>query len=212
MSTENKPTSWLKVITGSTVGVIIAVVVMICCCCFCCFVLYAISSSVTPTPSGVRIDTSESDSRDANSDNKANKTSPEESTGTQFYIGDTVLVKDLSITVNSLQDYTSDNQYLQPDSGNKYIALEITIENINAASQGYANPFNFSLQDADGYIYDYSWSGKEPMLTSDEIQRGRKQKGFLTFEVPAAQTEFVLDYDSSFWGGNDTVTINLTTR
>lgn len=212
MSTENKSTSLLKVITGSTIGVIVAVVVILLCCCASCFALYAISSSSSST-NEVRINTTESNNTDSDTvPNQTNKPQPEESSDQQFYIGDNVLVNDLSITVHSVQDYTSDNQFLQPDSGNKYLAVEITIENINAASQGYANPFYFSLQDSDGYVYDYSWSGKEPMLTSDEIQRGRKQKGFLTFEVPATQTNFVLDYDSSFWGTNDTVTINLSSK
>jgi uncharacterized protein DUF4352 len=82
----------------------------------------------------------------------------------------------------------------KPDAGNKWVAALVEIEGINPDGATY-NPFYFKVRDAEGFEFTFSAFGKEPMLQSgNELQPGKKVRGWVTFEIPIASTGLVLIY------------------
>jgi hypothetical protein len=92
-----------------------------------------------------------------------------------------------SIIVSELTPYTSADEWEQPKSGNKFVAVEIQYFNDSDKSDT-ANPSNLTLRDAEGHSYDMSFSGsKKPDFTgSDTVTAGGSLRGWVTYEVPAS--------------------------
>lgn len=82
----------------------------------------------------------------------------------------------------------TDNEFVQPKDGFKYLAYEIEVDNTNGTEKLtlFASG-SFKLQDGDSYVYEAkAIVGKEPMFNpSNSIGIGDKVKGWVTFEVPA---------------------------
>jgi hypothetical protein len=78
-----------------------------------------------------------------------------------------------------------------------YVGVEVAVQ----AGEAYYNPLNFSVADQDGY--SYTWSGGcgiKGELGNGTLQAGRRVKGVVVFEVPAATKRLILDYRSSDGG------------
>src|SRR5690349_7138801 len=101
-------------------------------------------------------------SSDANTGTKAGTAStqsavvtPTQAPATKFKQGDVVKVGDTwQVTVNSIQQYTSDNEYEQPKDGDMFVSINVTLKNISA-KEVETNPYDFALRGgADGTKYD----------------------------------------------------------
>jgi len=125
-----------------------------------------------------------------------------------YKIGDKVKLGDNVITVKGVSGYTSSNQFLQPESGNKFVAVDIVHKNSGDDPTDY-NMFDFQLQDNKGYTYQPASTDKEPRFGSGTLQKGRQVRGFLTFEIPKKNKVKELIFTPSFWG-TDQIIIKLT--
>lgn len=181
--------SFLKTFTGTTLGVVAGIILLVCCCISLCFAFVLATQSNVQRPYV---------------DNAVQSTS---SASQVFSQGDTINFSGLRITVNSTSIFESNSPYIKPKSGYKFLAIDVTVENVNADPSGYGNPFNFSLKDQDGYTYTDVLVGKDPSIKSDSIGKGEKVRGFLTFEVPSSQTKLQLKYSPSVF--SNSITINL---
>lgn len=114
----------------------------------------------------------------------------------QFTVGDVVETKDLRISFISAEDYVSDNQFIQPKDGNKYIEFEFEFENISNSDK-VVSSFNFNCY-ADGYKADQSWIGDDDGLDAT-LSKGKKTKGTIFFEIPINTQEITLEYETNFW-------------
>lgn len=115
-----------------------------------------------------------------------------------YNLGDQVKLEDKIVTAYSITDYTEPNQFLQPKAGNKYVNVDISIE--NAGTEAITvNVLDFALQDSDGYSYTNAATSKEPYLTVETVQPGRKVRGFISYEVPSGASGFELVYTPSWW-------------
>lgn len=125
-----------------------------------------------------------------------------------FKIGDIVEIEENSITIVGIEDpYTDPSEYNQPESGMKYVAVEIIQENISEESTSY-NPYDWKLFDFDGYGYDYTYSSKEPSFSSGTLSAGSKVRGWLVFPVLVESTDFKIQFTPN-WLSNDVVEIEL---
>lgn len=100
------------------------------------------------TPSqNVSTDSSQVDS----TDNNASRISAERN-GTQYYnIGDTLDANGLKITLNEISDWNSDNMFIQPKDGYKYIRAYFIMKNTNKTDR-LLGSYDFSC-----YADDAKW-------------------------------------------------------
>ena len=115
-------------------------------------------------------------------------------------VGDTVTQGGYSITLANVETATQYG-YAQANAGNKFVAIEIVIVS-GAASGVSANPLYASLKDSQGYAYNTTLMGKDPMLQSqNDMPIGEIMRGWITFEVPQTATGLVFSYEPlSFTG------------
>ena len=107
-----------------------------------------------------------------------------ESVAKSFEEGDAIRLSDYQITIMASEDgWVNDNQFLQAEKGHRLVSVDIVIENVGSKSLSY-NPFNFKLQDNNGYVYDVTAKARNPGLNVGKLQPGRKVRGFIVFELP----------------------------
>lgn len=85
-------------------------------------------------------------------------------------------------TVHSVEDPAKAGEFFGPDPGKRWVVIEVTQEALDKQVSG--SPFDFTVQDKDGFIYDFDFGEKEPEFGSRELAPGQRQRGFITFEVP----------------------------
>jgi hypothetical protein len=120
-----------------------------------------------------------------------------------FKIGDVVEVEDVQLEVKAFEDdVVSDNQFIQPGTGMKFVAVDVLITYVGSGSE-YVNGYDFSLSDEESYSYDYSWYDlKSPELESKTLNKDMSVRGWLTFEVSNNSKNFTLAYEPGFWTNN----------
>lgn len=123
----------------------------------------------------------------------------EDSSQAVFKIGDAVELDGKTITVNEVKPYSSKNQFLTPKSGNKFVAIDVTLKNNSEDAYNY-NVLEFSLQDNEDYSYTNAVSDIEPYLTVGAIQPGQTTRGFIAYEIPETNEPVKLIYTPNFWG------------
>lgn len=169
-----------------TMGVIVAVI-FFCCLCFG-VAIFSVASS-----GDLQNEVSVSDANRDGNDTSDNST--DSNSGT-YTIDQTVTVDGKQITINSAADYSVSDEFLLPEAGNKYYAINITVENTSDEQISY-NFLNYKLVDANGNSFPTGFTTNEPEFTSGELQSGRRASGNLTFEIPedlnSADLEFIYE-------------------
>lgn len=112
-----------------------------------------------------------------------------------FHVGDIVETKNLKITYLKADEYDSDNMFLQPNEGMKYVYIELEIENISDSDQNISY-FSFNCF-ADGKSCD-GFYGMDDLLSAD-LSAGRKAKGTIAAEVPVDAQTIEFEYEDNFW-------------
>lgn len=121
-----------------------------------------------------------------------------------FSIGDTVNLDGKTITVNSVNPYVSRNQFLAPKSGNRFVAVDVTLRNDSNDAYNY-NVLEFGLQDNEDYSYTNAVTDIEPYLTVGAIQPGQTTRGFIAYEIPSENEPVKLIYTPDFWGTSQVI-------
>ncbi|MGL5831014.1 MAG: DUF4352 domain-containing protein [Candidatus Altimarinota bacterium] len=106
----------------------------------------------------------------------------------------------VSLTIKSVKDFSTFNEYFKPEDGNKYVAIDVFIEN-NSGQTISINPLNFSLKDSESYEYEQEFvSGAEPRLNLGDLENMKTLRGFLVYEVPKtavlSEIKYEVDYGS----------------
>lgn len=103
------------------------------------------------------------------------------------------------VYLNAIQDpWTSDNVYIGPDAGKRYVSFDVTVEYFNESDTHGANPFNFGLSDAQSFAYDPTFGGPDPQLTAVDLRPNEKTRGWVTFEVAEGAQLQTLRYQPNF--------------
>lgn len=125
-----------------------------------------------------------------------------------FNVGDTIELKDLKVTINSVYKVESDNQFSQPKEGNQFLAVDCTLENISDKDQAVSSIMMFKVVDSDGRKCEYSLTGQTAANAGQldgTIGAGRKLTGVYVVEVEEGKTGLELEFDSSFIGSQKIV-------
>lgn len=122
-------------------------------------------------------------------------------------IGDQIETDVLTFTVLSLDDAIS-YDVRKPETGNKFIAVEIEIE--SHIDNFELNPLDARLQDSNGKVYFLMFGGKEPSLKrQDGLAKGAKVRGWINYEVPETVKGLWLIYEPVFSTPSKTIIVNL---
>jgi hypothetical protein len=108
------------------------------------------------------------------------------------------------VTLNATADpWVSDNQFIRPDAGKRFVAFDVTIQNSKDSGTHGANPFNFKLSDAEDFAYEVTFGGPEPAVHAVDLGSGEKTRGWVAFEVNAGTPLKRLKYDPNPFTTND---------
>ena len=101
------------------------------------------------------------------------------------------------LTIDYLACYwdESDNQFIQPKDGYRYVTLEFEVTN-HDKSDTSVSYFSFDCY-ADGAACSGTYFRDDNL--SATVSPGRKAKGTVTFEVPAEAQSIEVEYDASLW-------------
>lgn len=112
-----------------------------------------------------------------------------------FHIGDIIETNKLRIVYNNAAEYKSDNMFLQPNEGMKYVYIELEVENLSDTDQSISY-FSFNCY-ADGSACD-GFYGMDDALSA-ELSAGRKAKGTVAFEVPKDAQTIEIEFEDNLW-------------
>lgn len=110
-------------------------------------------------------------------------------------IGDTVEVEDLKISYLSCKEYKSDNMFVKPADGFRFVSCEFEFENIGKKDE-MVSGFSFDGY-ADGKSCKSCYFPEDSI--SATISSGRKAKGTVTFEVPIDAKVIEYEYLANLW-------------
>lgn len=126
------------------------------------------------------------------STNSASDTSSTEeaSENKPFQVGDIVETTAFRISYLSCEEYKSDNQFIQPKDGNKFVCFEFEFENIGDSDR-LVSSFDFDCF-ADNNNCDQKYLDSEGLDAT--LSPNRKTKGKVCFEVPVSAQTIELEY------------------
>jgi hypothetical protein len=121
-----------------------------------------------------------------------------------FKVGDQVKVGDADIvTVNSVKTSSGD-EFDQPQAGNVYLIVDVTIKNISSQEQDISTILQFTLKDSTGQKYDQTIVSNATS-PDGKLEPGDQVRGQLAYEVPQTQKSFTLAFEADFISSGQTI-------
>lgn len=121
----------------------------------------------------------------------------EEEMQTEFSVGETFKGEDINIAYIECGDYETDNMFMEPKKGYKYIYAEFEFENPSDSDTGVGF-WDFSCY-ADGYSCEAFYFEEDDLTAYDNLSPGNKAKGKVYFEVPKDSEKIILEYELDYW-------------
>ncbi|KPN83319.1 Uncharacterized protein (Precursor) [Apilactobacillus kunkeei] len=172
--------------------------------------IISVSSSNGSKSSSSNSDVSTTQGKTSSSDASSDSKSTDDSVlNKQYKVGETINYKGYKVTVNDIK-YDDGDDINTPKSGNKYVAINVTIQNDTGDKQDY-NPYDFKLSaDGNGTDLDET-TGNDTYdnntIDSGTLDEGSKVTGYLIGQAnPNAKLK--LEYQPDFFD-NHTVDIDL---
>jgi hypothetical protein len=113
-------------------------------------------------------------------------------------VGDTATASDYQITLKSVRECRVE-PYLRPTPENLTLGVELLIEGTRERDVP-VSPFHAKLQDAEGNSYAATLAGCRPILPSVRVAKGEKVEGWVSFELPRAARDPMLNYEPTIIG------------
>lgn len=130
------------------------------------------------------------------SDSNSNSNSTSASAAKHFSVGDQVKVGDTwMVTINSATTHGA-TDLDQPKSGNRYLVIDATFENLSSAEQHLSTLLQLSLKDATGQKYNNAFTSFASQPPDGKVQVGDVVRGQVVYEAPTAQKSFTLAFES----------------
>ena len=114
----------------------------------------------------------------------------------KFKVGETVATDDMEIKYLSVKDYKSDNEFMQPKKGYKYIKAEFEFVNKSKEDDLSVSTLSFSCN-ADDYEVETVYMDDNEL--DADLSPGKKAKGPIFFEVPKDAKSIEIQYESDWW-------------
>ena len=114
----------------------------------------------------------------------------------KFKVGETVTTDDMEIKYLSVKDYKSDNEFMKPKKGYKYIKAEFEFVNKSKEDDLSVSTLSFSCN-ADDYEVETVYMDDNEL--DADLSPGKKAKGPIFFEVPKDAKSIEIQYESDWW-------------
>lgn len=103
----------------------------------------------------------------------------------------------ISLTASYQGVYVSDNQFIQPKAGNKYVQIYVTVTNVNYPGETIGNQFYFKLFDSknEGHNPTTASFGEGGLQSISNSNPGQTTAGTLIFEISQSATPVSLIYN-----------------
>ena len=111
-------------------------------------------------------------------------------------VGDTLDANGLKITFQEVSDWKSDNMFIQPKVGYKYIRAYFIMKNTNDTDR-LVGSYDFTCY-ADNAKMESVYYGDDT-LDFGTISSGRNLQGYVYFEVPENAQSIEIEYETSWW-------------
>jgi hypothetical protein len=128
-------------------------------------------------------------SEDSESEDSKSSDEPE-----VYEVGDVFESNTAKIMYMDSGDYTTDNEYLAPKSGNKYIYAEFSIENLGDNDYSVGS-VSFSCYADDTDCPQSVLIGDDTMTSITTLSPGRNTKGRIYFEVPTNSSKIEIEFE-----------------
>lgn len=115
-----------------------------------------------------------------------------------FSVGDTFESDDLTIMYMDSGEYTSDNMFIEPANGNKFIYIDLSIHNTSDTDLSIGS-FSFSCYADDTAAEQPVVTADDAMISIDTVSPDKYIKGKIFFEVPKDASKVEVEYETSFW-------------
>ena len=122
-------------------------------------------------------------------------------TGDAYKVGDVVESSRLKIAYESCEEYVSDNMFIVPAEGYRFVSCRFEFENVGTSDE-YISSFSFDCY-ADGLNCKGAYIRDDDLNAT--LSAGRKAKGTVTFEVPIDAEVIEVEYLSNYWTSNRVV-------
>lgn len=144
-------------------------------------------------------DTKPSDNTEVPTDSPettAATTAATEPMDTSYHPGDVIDANGLKITYVKAEKYEESNMFMQPHDGYCYIRLYLSVENTSSTDK-FISSYEFTCY-ADGKKEEAHYTSDET-LEGGTLSSGRKDEGYIYFEVPVNAELIEVEYETSFW-------------
>lgn len=135
------------------------------------------------------------DSSENTDDSKDDSKQPDDETVT---VGDTIDDNGVLVTLIDCNDYVSDNEFITPADGKKYVKLDFEIKNTSDDTQNISSYISFSAY-ADDYSINQSYVTDSAGSLDGEVAAGKNMSGSIFYEIPIDTKTLQVDYISNFW-------------
>ena len=132
----------------------------------------------------------------------------EPSTEQEFGVGDSIEAGGVEATLNGVRILpTTDLDRPTENPDNRFLAADLTFENVSEGSVSVSGLLEFALKNEEGYSASQTAHTRQKELSEDEIGPGQKASGEIVYEVPPESRGLQLDYTPSARGGTYSWTI-----
>jgi hypothetical protein len=123
-----------------------------------------------------------------------------------YSVGETADINGLKLTVVSFSDYVSDDEYCQPETGKKFVRVEIEAKN-DGENNEYVSSFDFDCY-ANNASVSEGYTNAKDQLVGANLSDGKTVSGAIYYEIPEDATNIQLEYAYGI-STNEKVVFNL---
>lgn len=114
-------------------------------------------------------------------------------------LGEPIEMGELEFTARSAR-WDGGDQFLSPDEGNRWIAIDVEIKNKSEKSTSLSSLMMFSLYDDENYSADQAIFANTKGSLDGELGAGRTMAGEVAFEVSDSSQSFEFIFEPELFG------------
>jgi hypothetical protein len=114
-------------------------------------------------------------------------------------LGETGSTGDFDVTVNEVQDpYESTNEFEEPDAGERFVAVELTVANTSDESQIMSTLASMEMTDSDSRRWEVAFAGFDLPQIEGDVPANETRRGWVVFGVSDEASGLTLRVKGSF--------------
>ncbi|MEF8785669.1 MAG: DUF4352 domain-containing protein [Haloarculaceae archaeon] len=124
-----------------------------------------------------------------------------------YDVGTTVEFQATQVTVNDMRTESSLGSFTEPDAGNEYVIVDLSVENQTGEEQHVSTALQMLIKDGDGFSYQEDFSAAAQLSRQfDEttaLADGETRRGEVVYEVEEGLRPLYWVFEFSLWNDGD---------